>query len=220
MLYRTTKNTIISQTKSLKAQGYTPISLVLQLAANDLKTEPASQSKTVILVSDGKETCQGDPCAVAKALADANAGLVVHTIGFAVDVAARYQLQCIAKVARGKYFEAANTGDLLKTMSMAVETQAIKLPQEKKAENTTPGNLALNRVSGSNHVVINVKTGKRVALLGSTHKSIDLPAGFYNVKFGSMLWRSIQIKNGETTTLDTAKLALPAASFRGHEVRD
>jgi hypothetical protein len=28
---------------------------------------------------------------------------VIHTIGFAVDAAAKYQLQCIARVARGKY---------------------------------------------------------------------------------------------------------------------
>ena len=44
----------------------------------------------VALVSDGKETCPGDPCAVAKALAAADAKLVIHTIGFNVDAAARY----------------------------------------------------------------------------------------------------------------------------------
>jgi Ca-activated chloride channel family protein len=96
---------IMEKMKLLKAQGYTPISYVLELAAKDVEREGAGQ-RSVVLVSDGKETCEGDPCAVAKALAEADAKLVVHTIGFGVDAAAKYQLQCIAKVARGKYFEA------------------------------------------------------------------------------------------------------------------
>jgi hypothetical protein len=51
----------------------------------------------VILVSDGKETCKGDPCLTAKALAEADGSLIIHTIGFAADSAAKYQLQCIAR---------------------------------------------------------------------------------------------------------------------------
>src|SRR6185295_17227816 len=93
-----------------KAQGYTPITYVITLAAEDVKKEPGQH--VVVLVSDGKETCEGDPCAAAKALAAADANLVVHTIGFNVDVAARYQLQCIAKAARGTYSDASAAADL------------------------------------------------------------------------------------------------------------
>ena len=55
---------IIRASNALTAQGYTPISYVLNLAAQDLA--PLEGTKTVILVSDGKETCQGDPCVVAQ----------------------------------------------------------------------------------------------------------------------------------------------------------
>lgn len=40
---------------------------------------------TLVLVSDGKETCQGDPCVVAQNLADANVDLVIHTVGLGVN---------------------------------------------------------------------------------------------------------------------------------------
>lgn len=36
---------------------------------------------TLVLVFDGMETCQGDPCVVAQNLADASVDLVIHTVG-------------------------------------------------------------------------------------------------------------------------------------------
>ncbi len=83
-----------------QAQGYTPITYVLQRAAADVGNEAAAASRLIVLVSDGKETCDGDPCAAAGALAAADTKLVVHTIGFGADEATRRQLQCIAHHAR------------------------------------------------------------------------------------------------------------------------
>lgn len=87
---------IVEQARRIRPQGYTPITYALTLAAQDLSAEEAN-SHAVVLVSDGKETCQGDPCAAAKALADADAKLVVHTVGVGVDAVTRGQLQCIAE---------------------------------------------------------------------------------------------------------------------------
>jgi hypothetical protein len=174
----------------------------------------------VILVSDGKETCEGDPCAVAKALAAADAGLVVHTIGFAVDVAARYQLQCIARVARGTYFDAASLDRLTESLSAAAKTAAIAAPKEVKVTSRKPGSLRLANPTASRHAVIDVATGKEVAHLSPVTSSVNLPAGFYSVRFGNMLWRSIEVKDGEATEIATAIVELPAASYRGHEIRD
>jgi Ca-activated chloride channel family protein len=59
------KQAILAKTQDVKAQGYTPITHVIQLAAADVGKEPGARA--VVLVSDGKETCEGDPCAAAKA---------------------------------------------------------------------------------------------------------------------------------------------------------
>ena len=74
---------IVESAKGLKAQGYTPITYVLGLAADDLK--PTEGKHVIVLVSDGKETCKGDPCLLAQKLAAADAALTIHTIGFGVD---------------------------------------------------------------------------------------------------------------------------------------
>jgi len=211
---------VIGKTRGLNARGYTPITLVLELAAKDLKAEQAAKSRVVVLVSDGKETCEGDPCAVARALAEADASLTVHTIGFAVDVAARYQLQCIARVGRGTYWEANSTDKLIQRLDTAVQTVEVALPKKVAVKSSKPGTLALKNPSASRHEVISVKTAKSVGSLSSVTSDIALPPGFYNVRFGNTLWRSIEVEPERKTTIETAIIRLPGASYRGHEIVD
>src|SRR5215218_2313980 len=96
---------------SLNPKGKTPIADSLRAAAASLKT---SENKgTVVLVSDGIETCVADPCAVAADLKKAGVGFVAHVIGFDVaDPAAKAQLQCIARATGGVYLDARNASGL------------------------------------------------------------------------------------------------------------
>src|SRR3990170_4257503 len=58
---------IESRVRALRPVGMTPIAGALEAAGRDLAAR-AGQKNVVILVSDGVETCKGDPCAVAKRL--------------------------------------------------------------------------------------------------------------------------------------------------------
>src|SRR5688572_15473258 len=73
---------VVAAAQALQARGYTPITRVLELAANDLPAD--ATSPTIILLSDGKEPCEGVPLAPARALAAKRVGLVVQAIGFVV----------------------------------------------------------------------------------------------------------------------------------------
>jgi Ca-activated chloride channel family protein len=88
---------ITTSVDGAKAQGYTPIAYSLGQAANDFPA--GAKERVIVLVSDGKETCQGDPVVAAKELA--GKGITVHTVGFVVDTAARGQLQAIAGATGG-----------------------------------------------------------------------------------------------------------------------
>jgi len=89
--------------------GYTPIALSLEQAAADFTSEGP---RTIVLVSDGEETCGGNPCEVARTLAGSGVDLRVDTVGYAPDAATRQQLQCIADATGGEYSEAPD-GDAL-----------------------------------------------------------------------------------------------------------
>jgi len=85
---------LVSKVAGISPKGKTPISASLRQAANELRfTEDAA---TVILISDGKETCNADPCAAAAELEKLGVNFTAHVIGFDVDAATRAQLQCIA----------------------------------------------------------------------------------------------------------------------------
>lgn len=113
---------IAARIGSLQPRGKTPISDSLQLAGE--KLTGIEDPTTIVLVSDGIETCEGDPCAVAESLAQSQANLNIHVIGYAVDLKTKTQLQCVAEKGRGEYFTADNLGDL-KT-ALATVTESIK----------------------------------------------------------------------------------------------
>lgn len=206
---------VIGKASGLTAQGYTPITYVLGLAADDLK--PLSGAKTIVLVSDGKETCAGDPCVLARRLKEADADLTIHTVGFGVDATTRSQLHCIASAGGGSYFDAESASGLSESMMSAAtvepETEAVVITIKKKV----PGILEIE--NGQFHDVFDAETDEKVGSFAPVTKQMELPAGIYNVDFGDgLIWKSVEIKPGETTTLRPGVLMI--ANHKSHDVLD
>lgn len=111
----------------LRARGKTPLSDSLRSAANLLPPEGGD----ILLVSDGLETCSADPCAVARDLTAAKAKVTIHVIGLGVTEEERAQLQCIAENGRGRYFGAADAGELASALG---EVAAVVAKPEPVAE--------------------------------------------------------------------------------------
>jgi von Willebrand factor type A domain len=214
------KAAIIDQARGLQPLGYTPITYSLTLAAQDLLPEEAA-AHVVVLVSDGKETCEADPCAAAKALAEADAKLVVHTVGIGVDTVTRSQLQCIARVARGSYFDANSTSELTGVLSKAAvkgaEAETVKKKQVVVATQKF-GKLRMKVLGGHHDHEVLDAAGKKVDELSAYHTDADLAPGIYSVKFGNGTWTSIEIKAGETTEIKPGYLKIEPLSATSVEV--
>jgi len=91
----------------------------------------------VVLISDGIETCEGDPCAVAGDLASAGINVKVHVVGFDISETDRRQLQCIADNGNGRYFSADSTAGFGEAIADVVTevAKAAPAPQpEPRAE--------------------------------------------------------------------------------------
>jgi Ca-activated chloride channel family protein len=102
----------ISRTvRGLNALGMTPITAAVRRAAEELRY--TEQKATVILVSDGEETCKADPCALGQELEAQGIDFTAHVIGFDLpDGPARQQLECLATRTGGRYFDARDAGQL------------------------------------------------------------------------------------------------------------
>ncbi len=97
-------------------RGRTPMADAVRMAAEALGPNGGS----VILVSDGIETCHPDPCAVAQAIARSGVRLVVHTIGFGIsDPAAVAQLRCMAEATGGRAVTARDAMELAEALDRA-----------------------------------------------------------------------------------------------------
>jgi hypothetical protein len=117
---------ILPGVNALKPNGMTPIAASLSAASKDF-AGMESQNNIIILLTDGEEDCNGDPCAASKALHDAGIHLQVNVIGFNVTDKERPQLKCIADAAAGKYYDAKDAAGL-KLAASEVRERVVATP--------------------------------------------------------------------------------------------
>lgn len=85
--------------KSIHAKGTTPIARSLEAAAGDF---PDMNSRNfIILITDGLEACDNDPCVIAKKLKDKGVKVTPFVIGIGLDLSYLEKFNCI-----GEYSEA------------------------------------------------------------------------------------------------------------------
>lgn len=101
-----------------KPSGWTPLAASIKAGYEDLKAKAGEDTENILyIVSDGIETCDGDPVKEAKALADSNLNVKVHIIGFDVDDAGQAQLKKTAEAGNGKYYTVNSKLELTNTLN-------------------------------------------------------------------------------------------------------
>ncbi|HET7411208.1 MAG TPA: VWA domain-containing protein [Pararhizobium sp.] len=123
---------IIAAADKMKFLGKTPISAAVRKAADTLRF--TEDKATVILITDGIETCEADPCAVAAELEERGLDFTAHVVGLGLTADEGRQVSCLAKKTGGKYFQASNAAELTDAMNETV-AQVEPVPLiEPKAE--------------------------------------------------------------------------------------
>jgi Mg-chelatase subunit ChlD len=127
------KQKLTSFIAALQPVGNTPIALALHSAGQELAS--AQGPSGLVLISDGKETCQGDPSAEAAALSKAlNLEFGVNVIGFGVAGDEQKSLEAIAEAGHGKYYDADTAAEFRDVIqAIRARVQAAAKPIEKKA---------------------------------------------------------------------------------------
>lgn len=113
------KAKLTEQVQAITPRGMTPLAYSLKQVLNDFGDAPGE--KLVIVVTDGNETCGGDPVAVAKALRRQRADVRIEVIGVAItDVATKRRLRTIAALTRGRYYAAKDAPELKAALAVAL----------------------------------------------------------------------------------------------------
>ena len=130
----TDREAIRHAVENINPKGMTPMTDAVIQAAEALRY--TEHEATVILVSDGEETCHANPCGAARKLEELGVNLTVHTVGFGLPEAeagnAETQLQCLASHTGGQFFLARDAQELRDALGTISETppanQAEKQP--------------------------------------------------------------------------------------------
>ncbi len=84
--------------------GWTPLAASIAAAYNDLLANSMENAENIIyIVSDGVETCGGNPVEEAKKLNESSIKAIVNIIGFDVDTAGQNALKQVAEAGKGTY---------------------------------------------------------------------------------------------------------------------
>jgi len=105
----------------LKPTGQTPIAYALNQAGRDFGM--LDSDRAIVLVSDGIESCGGDPVQAARALREQ--GIIVHLIGFGLGNAGdgdTASLRAVANASGGRYVTASSAEELKAALAQTVTT--------------------------------------------------------------------------------------------------
>lgn len=112
--------------RSLLPKGMTPLAESLRRAAAMIP--PTAESANILLITDGLETCGGDPCAVAEELIASGIKIRAHVVGFGLTKAEAASLSCIAQLTGGLMFNPSNGQELLDALQQSVSQPAAEPP--------------------------------------------------------------------------------------------
>ncbi len=102
----------------LRFIGKTPLSEAVRQAAQSLRY--TEEKATVILITDGIETCNADPCALASELEQSGVDFTAHVVGFGLSDEEGRQVACLAENTGGKYIQASDAGTLADALTQTV----------------------------------------------------------------------------------------------------
>jgi Ca-activated chloride channel family protein len=194
--------TIKSVLRDIKPKGITPIAYSLEQSANDFPKDDDAKN-IIILITDGIEECNGDPCAVSEKLQENHVVLKPFIIGLGIDRSLVAKFDCM-----GRFFNASNEESLETILKVVVSNvldkttvQVNLLDHNKNATETNVAMSFADRQTGTiwynlEHTLNTDKTPDKFV--------IDA-APIYNVKIHTIppiYKKNVELKPGENNVID------------------
>lgn len=199
--------------------GWTPLALSLQEAGGDFPAN-AEVSNNVVLLTDGEETCGGDPCEVAGAIRAGETQVRTHVIGFALTNEQSDLIGCIAEQGEGLNLRAANALELSEALFSILEEIEVVIQT---------GVLEIESIGGlfPEATVAFLNTGDQTPLppvvLADTN-TVELQVGNYAVTWvnpsGESSRLEVEITAGETTWIRGSLLRFPQGAGEPYAITD
>ncbi|WP_418603265.1 vWA domain-containing protein [Hwangdonia sp.] len=125
-LKNASKSQITNAVSGMNALGKTPLARSAAVAINSLKN--SNTKATIILITDGIESCDGDICDVVSKAKTEGIDFKLHIVGFGLKESETEQLRCATDAGGGTYYDASNASGLSEGLTEAT-SQTIDDPK-------------------------------------------------------------------------------------------
>jgi hypothetical protein len=218
------KSKLKQQVATYQPTGWTPITLALQRAGGDFQPSGESISNIIVLVTDGEETCGGDPCAAAAALKKGNAKLTTYVVGFGTSPEQQAANQCIADQGGGKLL-GANSAEELSAALFTVLQEVEVVPTTGFLEIESIGGLFPKaKITGTQGANDSNPNGTAVTIVLTTSNRVELDVGAYDVSWtnpsGEVTKIRVNIEADRTTWIRGSILEFPQGAGETYSVVD
>ncbi len=166
--------------EAIQPKGKTPIGASVREAFRLVRE--GGKPATVILLSDGLETCGTDPCAIVREAKAGGLDFLLHVVGFGIEEADLSSLECMAQAGGGLFFDARDASGLASALAGAVAPPPAAGGEELRVGAKADGKLVDATVQvfprgGKQEIA----TGRTYAVPGTNPRTLLLPAGSYDV---------------------------------------
>lgn len=178
----------------IRPTGKTPISYSLREALKDF----GDRKGDILLISDGIETCDVDPCELMREWQSSNVNIRVHVVGVGLTDFERQAMACIANTSGGEYFDADSAESFAEAVTDA--SAAIEKPPASEeietgdAEQTEPAQRYALIIKGADKegrsfrlTGTHAKDGVELGVITSTGRYGVEGPGDYEVTVGALL---------------------------------
>lgn len=206
---------VADRVDKLNPLGMTPITKAFEQGAATAKQ--AGAPGTIVLVTDGLETCGGDPCAAVRAAKAAGQDFVLHIVGFDVAKENVSSLECSAQAGGGLYIPAENAEQLAGALEQTMTAEAPVGDATLSVQSVMDGKLqdALVKVLQPGKPDVG---GRTYAGAETNPRRFALQAGTYDVVVEPLGIQGASPVRFDGVTLEAGKVVEKVANFSTGEL--
>lgn len=218
------KSALGQQVDTYQPVGWTPIALALQEAGKDFPDAADNVTNAIILVTDGLETCDGDPCAVAEAIHNSDASIQVNVVGLGLNPDELQILQCIADNGGGTLVGVDNATELSAALFTFLEELQVVVRNGFLEIESIGGLFPKAKITGTGNATDSNPQGQPFETTLTDANRIELPVGNYDVSWvnpsGETTLIKVNIEADRDTLIRGSIIEFPQGAGEIYTVQD
>ena len=218
------KEALNEQVDAATPTGWTPLTLSLERGAQDFAPPPEGTVNAMVMVTDGLETCGGDPCATARAIHEGDVRAAIHVVGFGLTAEEQGTISCIAENGGGLNLSAANATELSTALFTILEELQVVIATGFLQIESFGGIFPRALIQGGTGATDANPDGELIDIRLTDSNRVELSVGIYDVSWANPSGEETRIRAnieaGRTTWIRGSLLKFPQGAGEIYAVTD